>query len=241
MVHQVADPAHDQLQRALRQHIGLDHDPDAGFGEIAGRRGGLDDRRHAGEQSRPQFLEHPPDREVERVDMDRDALQRRVDMLADEAAALRQRLHRPVDQHPAVGQLAPALGREGEERPRAALDVDPAVGSSRAGRVAELVQFLLARHHRIGEVLQHPGALVEGEGAQRRPADGSGMIEHRPEIDALAAGLGDRVAGHGVHHLGLAAVAGDPRVPGVIEQFESLHAASLVENSGLDTSMFARA
>ena len=30
--------AHDQLQRALGQHVRLDHDPDAGFGQIAGRR-----------------------------------------------------------------------------------------------------------------------------------------------------------------------------------------------------------
>ena len=151
MIHQIAGRAHDQLQRALGQHVGLDHDADRKLGQIAGRRARLDDRRHAREQGRPELLQHPPDREVERVDMDGDALERGEDVLADEAAALRQRLHRAVDQHPAVGQFAPALGGEGEERAGAALDVDPAVAARRAGGVGELVQFLLARHHRVGE------------------------------------------------------------------------------------------
>ena len=195
-------------KRAGRQHVGLDHDPERGFGEIAGRRGRLDDRRHAGEQRRPELLEHPPDREVEGVDVDGDALERGVDVLADEAAALRQRLHLAVDQDPLVGQLAPALGGEGEERAGAALDVDPAVGAGRAGVVAELVQFLLARHDRVGERLEHPGALVEGQAPQRRPADLAGMVEHRREVEAAAAGLGDHLAGDGAAHS-----AGEPSPP----------------------------
>ena len=38
MVEQVADSAHHQLQRARRKHVRLDHDPERGLGEIAGRR-----------------------------------------------------------------------------------------------------------------------------------------------------------------------------------------------------------
>src|SRR3546814_19443660 len=94
-------------------------------------------------------------------------------MLADETAALGQRLHGPIDEDAPVRQLAPTLGREGEERARTALDVDPAVRPRRAAVVAELVQLFLARHHRLGQALEHPGALVEGHLAQRRPADGA--------------------------------------------------------------------
>ena len=205
------------------QHVRLDHDPDRQLGQITGRAARLHDRGDAGEQGRPEFLEHAPDREVEGVDVDGDALERGEDVLADEAAGLRQRLHRAVDQHPAVGQFAAALGGEGEERAGAALDVDPAVGAGGAAIVGELVQLLLARHDRIGEVLQHPGALVEGQRAQGRAADRARMIEHRPEIEAVAAGLGDHLAGDGAVHVSEAAVAGDPAVLRVIEELQGLH------------------
>ena len=63
MVEQVADPADDQLHRSRREHAGFDHDLERGFGQIGGRRGRFDDRRHAREQGRRELLEHPPDRE----------------------------------------------------------------------------------------------------------------------------------------------------------------------------------
>ncbi len=85
MVEQVADAADDQLHRARRQQAAVDHHPERGFAQIGGRAGRLDDRRHAREQGRGELLEHPPDREVEGVDVHRRALQRRVDVLADEA------------------------------------------------------------------------------------------------------------------------------------------------------------
>ena len=86
-----------------------------------------------------------------------------------------------VEQDVGVGQFAPALGREGEEGAGAALDVDPAVGAGGAGIVAELVQLLLARHHGIGEILQHPGPLVKGHGSERGPAEWSALpLSHEP-------------------------------------------------------------
>ena len=64
---------------------------------------------------------------------------------------LRQHLGRAVDQQAVVGQLAPAARGVGEQGPRAALDVDPAVGARGAGLVGQLVERLLVRHHRFGE------------------------------------------------------------------------------------------
>ena len=129
--------------------------------EIGRGRRRLHDRRHAGEQGRRQLLEHSPDGEVEGVDVHRRALQRGVDVLADEGAGLRQAFERAVEEHMGVGKFAAALGREGEEGAGAALDVDPAVLARRAGQVIELVQLLLARHDRLAERLQHPRPLVE--------------------------------------------------------------------------------
>src|SRR3546814_14348577 len=103
--------------------------------------------------------------------MDRDAVEWREDMLADETAALGQRLHGPIDEDAPVRQLAPTLGREGEERARTALDVDPAVRPRRAAVVAELVQLFLARPHPLGPALEHPGAPVDGPLADRTSFD----------------------------------------------------------------------
>ena len=81
-------------------------------------------------------------------------------------------------------KLAPTLGREGEERAGAALDVDPAVLARRSGLIVELVQLLLARHDREAERLHHPRPLVKRQLAQRRPADLAGVAQHAAEIES---------------------------------------------------------
>src|SRR5690606_23254479 len=63
-------PAH-QLHRPDREEVGSDDHPHQRLGEVGGLTGGLDDRRHAGEQRRGQLLEHPPAGEVEGVDVER--------------------------------------------------------------------------------------------------------------------------------------------------------------------------
>ena len=172
MVEKVADAADDQLHCAGRQNAGLDHHPERRFGEVGRCGGRLHDCGDTGEQCGRELLQHSPHWKVEGVDMHRRALQRRVDVLADEGAGLRQRLQRAVHQHMRIRELPAALGREGEERTRAAFDIDPAVLAGRAGKVIEFVQLFLARHDRLAERLQHPRALVEGHLAQvqgRRP------------------------------------------------------------------------
>ena len=179
VVEQVADAADDQLDRARRQDVGLDHDLERRFGQIGRRGRRLHDRRHAREQRRRQLLQHAPHREVEGVDVHCRALQRRVDVLADEGAVLRQAFQLAVHQHVRVGKLAAALRREGEERAGAAFDVDPAVLARRAGQIIELVQLFLAGHDRLAERLDHPRPLVERQLAQRRSADFAGVSQHR--------------------------------------------------------------
>ena len=110
MVEQVADLADDELERTRRQHVRLDQDPDRRFGDVGRRRRRLDDHRHPREQARPELLQHAPHRKVERVDLHRDAVHRGINMLADETAALADRLHVAVDQDDVVGQLSARLG-----------------------------------------------------------------------------------------------------------------------------------
>ena len=89
-----------------------------------------------------------------------------------------------VGQDAGVRQLAAGLGGVGEQRADAALDVDPAVGAGGAGGEALGVELLLEAHQVLAEGLQHRGALVEGEAAQRR-ADGVAAVgEGGGEVDA---------------------------------------------------------
>src|SRR5207244_3391782 len=85
------------MRRTLRPQyrrlpLRLDHDAERGLGEIGGRRRRLHDRGNAREQGRRELFEHAPHREVERVDVHRRALERGVDVLADERALFRQAL-----------------------------------------------------------------------------------------------------------------------------------------------------
>ena len=188
MIEQVADAADDQLHRAGRKHAGLDHHPERGFGEIGRRRGGLHDRRHARKQGRRELLEHSPHGEVEGIDVQRRALKRRVDMLSDEGALLRQGLDRSVHQHMRIRKLTAALRGEGEEGARAALDVDPAVLARCASQIVELVQLLLAGHDRLAERLEHPSTLMEGQLAECGAADFPRVLEHPAEIESAGPG-----------------------------------------------------
>ena len=163
--------------------------------------------------------------------MQRRALQRRVDMLSDEAAGLRQRLDRAVHQHLRVRKLAAALGREGEEGARAALDVDPAVLARCAGQVVELVQLLLAGHDRLAERLQHPRTLVEGQLTERRTADFAGVREHAAEIEPAGAGRRHGRAVDGARNLGEIAFARDPTVEGVVQELGGLHRVTSARQS----------
>ena len=72
-VEQIAGAADDQLHRALGQDAAVDDHPKGGLGQIAGLGRGFHDRRHPGQQAGGKLFQHPPDREVEGVDMDADA------------------------------------------------------------------------------------------------------------------------------------------------------------------------
>ena len=76
--------------------------------------------------------------------MDGDALQRRADMLADKTAATRQHLDIAIEIDMRIRHLAPTLGGEDKHRADSAIDVDPAVGSCRAGEIGKLIQLGLA-------------------------------------------------------------------------------------------------
>ncbi len=223
MVEEVAGRADDQLQGAVRQDAGLDHDSHAVFSDIGRGAGRFDDGRHAGQQGGAKLLKHAPDREVEGVDVHGHALQRAEDVASHESAALGQRLQAAVQQKGVVGQLAAPLGGVGEQRARAALDVHPAVGAGGAGQGRESVELLLAGDDRLGQAFQHLGALVERHRAQGWPANSAGVCGHGREVDPLGAELGGRRAVQGAGDVDQAAGRGDPITADEVEKLEGFH------------------
>ena len=120
----------------------------------------------------------PQHREVERVDVDRRALERNADVAADERAALRERFHRAVDVERLVGKLAAAATGIREERADTAFDIDPAVARVAPVACGHVVELFLPRREILRQRLEHPRPLVEGHGPERRPADRARVRGH---------------------------------------------------------------
>ena len=219
LVEQAGRAAAEQLQGALGQDPGLDDAADAELGEVRRLRGRLHDRRHPGDERRRELLEEPPDREVERVDLDRDARPRGVDVLADELALPAELLEPAVDVHHVVGHLADALAGHREQRAEAAVDVDHRVALGRASAEGQVVELVLDPGLRIGQVLgdvlDERRALVERQCAEGGTADGAGVRRHLPEVEPGRRDAGDLLA-RGPVQQGLAlVVCGVPAAGGV--------------------------
>ena len=210
VLEEVPNCAADQLHRSFRQDRRLDDPPESLLGEVAGLRRRLHDGRHAGEERRGEFLEHPPHRKIEGVDVHRRALERRADVLPHEAAALRQRFDPTIDVHAAVRELPHSLARVHEERANAAVDVDPRIALGGPSRIGERVELLLVLGEVAGERLEERRALVESEPPQVPSAHLARMLEHQPRIEAVRGRAGDDLARGGIAQRNAAARPGKP-------------------------------
>ncbi|MPM21378.1 hypothetical protein SDC9_67822 [bioreactor metagenome] len=202
MVQQVAGRAGDELQRALRQQTGCDHQTDAGPGDVAGRGGRLDDGRHAGQEGRRELLQHAPDREVEGIDLHRHAGAAGVDVLTLEAVVLGEDLDRTVDDDVAVRQFTASLRGVGEQRPDATVDVGEVVLRGRPGGVRQVVQLVLVGGQVLGELLEQQSTFVDGQCAEGALPDRTGEVHRGRGVEAFGADQGHRRTGAGIGHDG---------------------------------------
>ena len=208
-VHQVARAADDELQRALGQDAGVVDQAHQLLGEKAGGRGRLADAGHAGQEGGREFLQQAPHGEVEGIDVYRHAAARHQHVRAGEGASLAQRhLRAFVPQVAGRGQLLGHAG-VGEQRARAALDVDPAVGARGAGVERQRVHLLLALAQVLGQGLQHAGALLEVGLAHGGEARGAGVVQRLAEVDGIVVRVRDHRAVDGAAQR-LRGLAADP-------------------------------
>src|SRR5690606_7336522 len=159
-----------------------------------------------------ELLAQAPRREVERVDVHRDAATRDQDVLAHEARRAQDLLLLAVEQERAVAEPAPEP-RVVRERARRAVDVELGVGASVPGVLERELDQLVARLvDRAAQRLEQRTALGEGHDPERRPAHVARVTERRAEIEPPGGRLRDRVArGGGVQRRG-GALTGDPLV-----------------------------
>ena len=191
-VKEIPHAARNQLESALGEKPALKHDFDCEFSDIGGGARGLHNGGDACEQGWRELFEHPPDGEVEGVDMDTDAAQRRADVLAHERAVARELLQITINIDMRFGKLAAALGGEDKHRSDAAVDVDQVVFLGGACVKAEIIERLLVLAERHGQRLNHLGALVEVHRAQGRAADLAGVDQHGLCIERTVARCGRR-------------------------------------------------
>ena len=195
-VQHVAQSADHQLHRTFGQDAAFDDHAETGLGQIAGLRRRFDDGGHPRQQRRRQFFQHPPDREVERVDMHRDTLQRHADMLAQKAAVARKLLDLAIDIDLPVRHLAAALAGHHHHRADTALDIDRPVAPGRPGQRVQRVQLFLALRDVAAQRLDHARAVVKTHRAQGRSTRVARPVQHRLRIRRGATGHRDHRAGH---------------------------------------------
>ena len=210
MIQQIACRARNQLQRPIGQDAHIQDAADHEFRQIGGLAGRLHQCRHPGDQRRRDLFQHPPDREVEGVDMHRHALQGRQDMLAGEAGILRQRLDRAIGDQLRIRQFPPRLRGQRQKRADTAFDIDPAIGPRRPGPEAFGIEILFHLQQLQADFLQHQRALMDGHRAQGPPALPAPVIQRRRMIEARGVDQRHHLAGCGIQQRLAVAAAGPP-------------------------------
>jgi hypothetical protein len=195
VIEQVADGSEHELDCALRKHFRFDQHAEGGFGELCacGRR--FDDRGHACEQRWRQFFKHAPDGEVEGVDVNGRAFQRRHHVLTDERALLRQTFDGAVDQDRIGGVRAASWRRRRTFRRRL---------RCRSSRRSSLHlcrrrerRARPAGQDRIAQGFEHPRAIVERQLAERGATDVARVGEGGCEVADRFTELRNRFARYG--------------------------------------------
>src|SRR5690606_2923134 len=133
--------------------------------------GRLDHGRHAGEERGSELLQRPPDREVEGVDLQGDAVSRGCDVLANERAAAAEWLEPSINQNRVVRKLSTTLAAVAEQHANAAVDVSFRVRPRRAGIGGDGIELGAPVQQVTAQLFEQHRPLVECQLTQRWPAD----------------------------------------------------------------------
>ena len=186
MVEEVPRLTADQLQRALRQEVALDHDADRGLGHERRLRCRLDDRRDSRQERRGELLEHAPDREIERVDLDLDAGPWGEHVDAHERSISAEVLDLPIHDEVGVGKFSARSARVGQQDRGTAVDVEPRVRTRRPCPCREGIHDVPAGvvEKQLPQGAEDRGSLMERPSPQCCSADLAAVRDRRAKVDA---------------------------------------------------------
>ncbi|MCY1355704.1 hypothetical protein D9M69_421350 [compost metagenome] len=170
------------------------HQAHGGFGQVAGGGGRLDDAGHAGEEAGGELFQHPPDGEVEGVDVHGQAATGYQDMGAGEGALLAERHGRAFVDDVARRQLAGADAGVAEQGGGAALDVDPAVGAGGATVAGQRVELFLVFGQVQRQGLEARRALLEVHGHEAGDTALAAMFDGFGEVQGFLVGAEEGAA-----------------------------------------------
>ena len=205
VVEQVAGRAHQQLEAALGDAAVVEQQREQLVGQPRGAGRGLADHRHPGEQRDRGLAEHAPGREVERVDVDGQALARDQHVLGPDLRAAEHLGGLVLDDPRLLAQALGQVGVVGEHRD-AAVDVELGVLAGVAAVLdGDLDQLLAGLVEDLGHALEQRPALGEGQLAQvgatdlaaalRRPRRSDAVIERMLASSCSVAGF---ISGRGL-------------------------------------------
>ena len=180
--------------------------------------GGLREHGHSRKERRRRLLRQSPGREIERVDLHRDAVARHVDVLAVKARRASELHAFPVDEKFRSAERSADLG-VGLEREDRAVDVEFRIRARVAAvRDREIEQFVPVRVDRLCHLLEENPALREAQRAQCGSAFAASVVERRSKIEAVTRSLGKRLLGGGIDERLSGAGAFDPAIAEITAQ-----------------------
>ena len=196
MVERARDRAAHELKAAIGEDPALDDELRNAPCKHRARRASLFNHGHTSEQCARHLLAHAPRREVERVDVDRDAGARGQHMLTEETWRATKLDTFAIEHHAARWQRSAERAVE-RERPGHAIEVELRVASRVAAVLrADRDQFVALLMQHLRQRLQGFAALRKGHRLQRWQSLLARMREHCTKVDASFAQFGeDRFGG----------------------------------------------
>jgi hypothetical protein len=166
VVEQVTGRSHQQRERPFGEEPGFGDQLDDPVGDHRGAGGGLGQHGHPGEKRDGGLADHPPGREVERVDVNRHAVPRRTHVLCSHFPGANQVLLLAIDEHLSISEALGQVG-VGRQHPHRAVDVELGI-TARVATVlgGEVEQLFACGVDRLLHLLEQRTALGKGQSTQ---------------------------------------------------------------------------
>ena len=167
------------------------------MGHIRSQAGRFDNRGNPGQQIDTDLLQHAPNREVVRINVDGHTALGHTNVMPNERPFARQHGWVTIHEIRKVRQLLSQAGVR-EQRANAPFDVNPGVRTRRTGVGTPLVELFLVRHQMQGQGLQHAPPFLERHLPQMATAHLAGIRTSGRQVDVGCVQRSNRLTVDGI-------------------------------------------